>query len=120
MRKRGALQYIQSDRTAADHQHTRAGLHFCLAYHGTYPGHNPATDNASPIEWNLTRDRNRSRFRHNRVFGMRGCHRVMMYLAPITFHSRAAVQQKSLGLIRCERLAQDRQVALAIETVPAM
>src|SRR3954471_17990608 len=120
MRKPGALQHVQSDRTAADHKHACARLHFCLANHGPDTGHHAATNDAGPIERDLTRDRDGSGFGHDGVFRMRGGHRVMMYLAAVTFHSRAAIEQQALRLIRRKRFTQDWQVALAIEAMPAM
>ncbi len=44
----------------------------------------------------------------------------MVNLIAVTLHARTSVEQKTLGLIARKRFAQDRQIALAVEAMPAM
>ena len=115
-----ALQHVQPDRAAADHDDTGPRFDFRLAHRRSHAGHYATANDAGAIERNLPRDRDRAGFGNNGVFRMRGRHGIMVHLVATALHARTPVEQKALWLVACERFAQDRLVALAVVAMPAM
>ena len=119
-RERRALNHIESHRTAADDDDTGAWRDRRLACGSTHSGHDAATDQAGTIERNLFWHSNGAGLGHDAVLRVRGHDGEVMHLAAVAREPRATIEQQSLGLIAREGFAQDGQILLAVEALPAM
>jgi hypothetical protein len=116
----GTLDHIEPDRAAADDHDDRTGFDARQSADRADAGHHAAAEQAGAIERHLVGHLDRARLGHDRVLGMRRDHREVIEPASVPAQPRRAVEQVAARLLAGERLAQDRQVAVAVEAVAAM
>ena len=92
-----ALQDVQSDRAATDHDHIGAGLDLRLAHRRANAGHHAAADDAGAIERHFLRHGDGAGLGHDGVLRMGGRHRVVMHLSPSRVIRDFPSSRKPLG-----------------------